>query len=413
HPRPAFPLSCSPMKDVQRIAIVDPSDVTREPLRNLLLGIESVWLEAECSRYEFFLDVVRQSHPDIVVVALDSDHNKAMQLIQHLTAEFAGMPILAVSARGDGQSILQALRAGAKEFLTAPVVLEELLLALQRLRQSRPGSGEVGNGAAPGGSSRVESLAVAIVGSRGGVGCTSLAVNLGCNLAQLPGHNVALVDLDLALGDADVALDLIPDYTLADVAMNIDRLDMTFLRRSLCKHACGLSLLPHPVQMEDIPLIHEDHLGRVIGLLRASYSHLVFDLSKRFTPTDLTAMRASDMILLVAQLELTSLRNVVRMLHTLNQEEGLGAKVKVVLNRVGSDDGEISLEKAAETVGQPIFWQIPNDYKAMVGARNAGVPLLTHAPKSRTQASIASLAETLCGKAPAAKKERRSFFSFR
>ena len=125
------------MKDVQRIAIVDPSDATREPLRNLLLGVESVWLEAECSRYEFFIDVARQSCPDAVVIALDADQTKALQLIQQLTVEFPHMPILAVSSRGDGQSILQALRAGAKEFLTAPVVLEELLLALQRLRANR------------------------------------------------------------------------------------------------------------------------------------------------------------------------------------------------------------------------------------------------------------------------------------
>ena len=82
-----------------------------------------------------------------------------------------------------------------------------------------------------------------------------------------------------------------PDYTLADVALNIDRLDMQFLRRSLCKHDSGLSLLPHPVQMEDASLIREEHLQRVIGLLRASYTHLVFDLSKSFTPTDMTAMR--------------------------------------------------------------------------------------------------------------------------
>src|SRR6266516_2130563 len=125
------------MKDVQRVAIVDPSDSTREPLRNLLLGIESVWLEAECSRYEFFIDVARQSAPDLAVIALDSDQNKAIQLIGQLSAEFPAMPILAVSARGDGQSILQALRNGAKEFLTQPVVLEELLGALQRLKQNR------------------------------------------------------------------------------------------------------------------------------------------------------------------------------------------------------------------------------------------------------------------------------------
>src|ERR1700761_6286610 len=157
------------MKDVQRIAIVDPSDATREPLRNLLLGVESVWLEAECSRYEFFLDVARQSTPDTVVVALDSDHNKALQLIQQLTAEFPNMPILAVSARGDGQSILQALRSGAKEFLTAPVVLEELLLALNRLRSSRSVSAD-GSISSINGSGRAESIVVSVLGSGGGVG---------------------------------------------------------------------------------------------------------------------------------------------------------------------------------------------------------------------------------------------------
>jgi pilus assembly protein CpaE len=337
-----------------------------------------------------------------------------MQLIGHIVAEFSNVPILAVSARGDGQSILKALRAGAREFLTQPVVLEELLTALQRLHHTRVSVDHNGNPSSNG-SHKVESLVVSVVGSRGGVGCTSIGVNLGANLAQHERHNVALVDLDLALGDADVALDLMPDYTLADVALNIDRLDMTFLRRSLCQHETGLSLLPHPVQMEDIALIHEDHLQRVIGLLRASYTHLIFDLSKRFTPMDLTAMRMSDVVLLVAQLELTSLRNVVRMLHTLGSEEGMAEKIKVIVNRVGSDDGEITLKKAEETIGQPIYWQIPNDYKAMVGARNAGVPLVRSAPKSKAQQSLASLANSLCGKAEKqeSKRERRSLFSFR
>jgi pilus assembly protein CpaE len=348
-----------------------------------------------------------------VVVSLDADHGKAMQLIGQLGVEFPGLPILAVSAKADGQSILQALRAGAKEFLTQPVVLEELLTALARLRPTYVASD--GTVQQSNGSPRPDSAVISIIGSRGGVGCTSVAVNLGCSISQNPHFSVALVDLDLALGDADVALDLIPDYTLADVALNIDRLDMTFLRRSLCKHETGLSLLPHPVQLEDIALIHEDHLQRVIGLLRASYTHLVFDLSKRWTPTDLMAMRMSDIVLLVAQLELTSLRNVVRMLHTLGNEEAVADKVRVVINRVGSEDGEITLKKAEETIGRPIFWQIPNDYKSMLGARNAGVPLLTYAPKSKTQASLSQLANTLCGKAAAEppKKEKRGFFSFR
>jgi pilus assembly protein CpaE len=401
------------MRDVQRIAIVDPSDSSREELRNVLLGMESIWLEAECSRYEFFFDVIRQSSPDVVVISLDSDQTKALSLISQLSQEAPDVPVLAISARGDGQAILQALRSGAREFLTAPVVLEELLKALQRLVRTRGGAATA-NGESQGG--KPESQVIAVLGSRGGVGCTSVAVNLGACLAQEANHAVALVDLDLALGDADVALDLMADYTLADVALNIERLDMTFLRRSLCKHSSGLSLLPHPVQMEDASLIREDHLQRVIGLLRASYTHLVLDLSKSMSACDLTALRAADLILLVAQLELSSLRNVVRMLLTLGNDDSLAGKVQIVLNRVGSES-DISLKKAEETIGKPVYWQVPNDSKAMTDSRNYGVPLLQHAPKSKVLQSIAGLAQAISGKeittGPRDKSSRWALFSRR
>jgi pilus assembly protein CpaE len=359
----------------------------------VLLGMESVWLEAECSRYEFFGDVIAQANPDVVVISLDSDQNKALALITGLTQEAPDLPILAISARGDGQAILQALRSGAREFLTAPVVLEELLKALNRLQRAQAAVASVNGGPT---TSRTESQVIAILGSRGGVGCTTIGVNLGTTLAQDPSHSVALVDLDLALGDADVSLDLLADYTLADVALNVDRLDMQFLKRSLCKHASGLSLLPHPVQIEDAGLIREDHLQRVIGLLRASYSHLIMDLSKTFSQTDVTALRMADVILLVGQLELSSLRNVVRMLTTLGNDPQLGEKVRVVLNRVGN--GSITVKKAEETIGKAIFWQIPDDARSVTEARDQGMPLIQHAPRSRAQQSFAGLAQALLGK---------------
>jgi len=141
--------------------------------------------------------------------------------------------------------------------------------------------------------------------------------------------------------------------------------------------------------------------------LRASYTHLILDLSKSFSPIDVTALRMSDQILLLAQLDLTSLRNVVRMLLTLGADEELSKKVKIILNRIGSES-EISQQKAEETIGKPIYWEIPNDHKAMNEARNQGVPLTMCAPKSKIQASFAGLAAALCGKqgapaAPAAK----------
>jgi pilus assembly protein CpaE len=375
---------------MQRIAIVDPSDITREPLRNLLLGMESVWVEAEGARYEFFPDIVQQSNPDAVIVALDSDQAKALQLISRLKVEYPALPIVAISARGDGQSILQALRAGAKEFLTQPVVLEELLTTLQTISPQATSNG----------TAKAGSLVIAMLGSRGGIGATSLAVNLGCNLAQEKNHSVALIDLDLALGDADVALDLIPDHTLADVAMNIERLDMQFLRRALAKHATGLALLPRPLRIEEIGLIHEEHLQRLISLLKASYTHLILDLSKGFSGPDVTALRLADLILLVTQLELTSVRNTVRILHNLGEENGMSDKVRIVLNRVGSDfwEGDISLKKAEETIGRPFFWKVPNDHKAMVASRAAGIPLAQHAPKCKAQQNLARLAQAIAGK---------------
>ena len=195
------------------------------------------------------------------------------------------------------------------------------------------------------------------------------------------------------------------NISIADLARNIERLDMNFLRRAMAKHEpTGLSILRHPLEVAEVGVIHEGHVERVLNLLKISYTHLVLDLSKSLLPTDLMALRMADTILLVAQLELSSLRNVVRLVHFLGGEENLADKVRVVINRFGADTVEegISIKKAEEVIGKPIFWQIPNDPKAVIGARVAGHPLAKHAPKSRVQQSIAGLAQALYGKPVAA-----------
>ena len=392
-----------------RIAIVDPSDFTRDPLRSLLLGVDFVWLESECSRYEFFADVIKQSIPDLAIVVLDSDRNRGLNTVSQLVSSYPNLPILTISS--DHQSLLQSLQRGAKYFLTQPVALEDLMGTLRRVQQ------DYGIASHQGGQPIAfeHSQVISVMGSRGGVGCTSLAVNLACTLAADPNHSVVLVDLDLALGDADIALDMMADHTIADLALNIERLDMNFMKRSMHKHEpTGLYLLAHPLQIADVGVVHEDHVVRIINLLRISHTHLVLDLSKCLMPTDIAALRLSDHVLLMAQLELASLRNVVRILMSMSMDDALTERVRIVLNRVGSDfaEADISLKKAEETVGKPIFWQIPNDTKAMIGSRVAGMPLLQHSPKCRAQQSISALADALCGKAAAPAPQKSSgFFS--
>jgi pilus assembly protein CpaE len=374
------------MSGVLRLAIVDPVDVSREALKSMLLGMDRVWLEADCSRYEFFPDVIRQTQPDIGVVGLDADPEKALDLIERLRSEVPNCAMLVVSRSTDGQLILRSIRAGAKEFLTLPLGVEDLLNALSRISDQKFGG--------QGGKTR-SSRVTAVAGATGGVGSTSVAVNLGCVLADQSESSVCLVDLDLALGDADVFLDAIPEYTVADVTQNIARLDITLLKRSLTKHASGLYLLPRPVQLQDAHVINAENLQRVIGLLKASFSHVIIDLSKTYSSIDQTALNACDDVLLVTQLDLPCLRNVVRLLLSFEEFEGLKDKVKIVVNRVGLDSGQISLRKAKDTIGRDIFAQLPNDYRTMSEVRNNGVPLIEQAPKSVLTQAYRTLASLL------------------
>jgi pilus assembly protein CpaE len=400
---------------MHRIAIVDPHEANRESLRTMLLGVDFVWLEAECARYEYFFDVIKQSTPDLVIVALDSDKTKALTMVGHLATEYAHMPIVTVSS--DSQALLQSLQRGAKHFLTQPVSLEDLVNALRKALSDVSGPISVTQG--PTGPvvqpSKSGAQIISVLGSRGGIGCTSLAVNLAATAAATPENMVALIDLDLAMGDADIAVELPgnDNISMGDLARNIERLDMNYLRRALVKHPeTGLSILRHPMEIHEIGGIHEGHVERILNLLKISYSHLFIDLSKSLLPTDLMSLRMSSLILLVAQLELSSLRNVVRLIHSLSMEGDLGDKIRVIVNRAGSDHIEegITVKKAEEVIGKPIFWQIPNDAKPMMGSRVAGQPLIKFAPKSRVQQSLAGLTQALTGKALTGETKKRGWF---
>ena len=396
------------MTNVVRIAFVDPAEATRQSLKTLLLGLDSVWLEAECSRYEFFADVIDQSQPDVAIISVDADREKALSLIEQIHLAHSSCQIFAVSSSQEGTLILRAMRAGASEFLNHPVEIDEMLASLERVGASH--AGEDGGAA----SSRI----ISVAGVSGGIGSTSLAINLACSLAKDAPGSVAIIDLDMALGDADVWLDIIPDYTIQDVAENISRLDYSLLKRSLSKHDCGAFLLPRPVHMDDRLPVSPEELRRIAALLKATFPYMVFDLSKSFNGLDLAAMELSDDVLVVTQLDLPSLRNVVRLTQFLDERDDLRSKVRIIVNRLGLGDKQISLSKALETIGRETFWQVPNDYAVMVESRNNGIPLVTQAPKAKLTRSIADLANALAHEGSgqvveeAAEGKSKGLFSF-
>lgn len=387
--------------EVQRIIICDPNKDTREALQNTLITLESVVIESISTHYDGFPSIAEQHRPEVAIVTLDSDTGTAVNMIQTLAATCPEVNVVAASTRSDGRFIMDVLRRGAKEYITLPLELGEIVGALGRLQ---PGGG-TGSGPQP----RAGSKVVTFIGARGGVGCTSLAVNLGCTLAKETGASVCLIDLNLTMGDADVCLDLYPPVsTLLDVVLNIDRIDLQLLRGYLVKHkSSGLHLLAHPVNIRDSSLVRDDHINRIIQLLKLNFNYILVDLSKSYQSMEFAAMEQSDEILLTIQLDVSSLYNVLRLMQTIQERNGLIEKIRVIANRVGADGSEITIQQAQETIGREIVCQIPNDSRTMMASRNAGVPLIDHAPRSRLFQAIQELSTTLITEAPPAEKQEK------
>jgi len=375
------------MNLVLRTVIVERDSVLRKELRTALTGMDLVRLDAECPDCSAFS--LSGELPDVVLVGVDSDTDRALDLIHRLSRQSPRCGVCAVSRSNDGQLVLRAIRAGAKEFLTLPVSNRELSTALRSacVREEAHGS-------------RPHAcLTIAVAGAAGGVGSTSLAVNLASILAASPDRSVVLVDLDVTLGDADVYLDMNHEYTLADLTQNVARLDSELLRRSMARHKSGVYLLPRPAELSDAGLVTEESLRSVFRLLKASYSHVVVDLSKAYSSLDMAALESCDVVLLVTQLDLPCLRNVVRLLQSFRPVPGMLEKVKLVVNRTMPDSKAIRPKRAEEIVGREFFWQIPNDYRLMIEARNNGVPLVTEAPRAEITQSLTSMARVLVGDA--------------
>ncbi len=240
---------------------------------------------------------------------------------------------------------------------------------------------------------------------------TSIAVNLATSLAAAKQHETILLDFDMIFGSVDATLDIITDNTLFTVLQNLERLDATLLKRSTTQHASGLHILPHPHSIEEVARIEPEALQRLLGLLRATFGTVVIDTSKGLQTSDFTAMEAADTILVVTQLEVTCIRNTNRLIAVLQQFDGLADRIKLVVNRAGSIDTEISPARAEETLKMPITWQVPNATKLFQAARIKGVSIGEVAKGSRPHQVFLEMAQSLRPPPVAAARPRRGLFA--
>ncbi|MFI5461305.1 MAG: CpaE family protein [Isosphaerales bacterium] len=391
------------MKDLIRIVLVDPNEQSRNALQRLLGGIAGIWLSEVFNSYNEAADRAGEIAVHLTIVSLDQDANQALDLIQRLTQANPNAIVLPASRGAESGLILKAMRAGAREFLPLPAEPAEVLDAITRLLRGRNES-QTGKTQGP--------KIISVTSAAGGVGCTTLAVNLATTLAASTDQETLLLDLDLMFGAVDAWLDIPPDNSVSDLVQNFERLDLTLLKRSITRHSCGLYVVPHPATMQESAAVDPERLRRLFGLLRAAFGTMVIDTSKGLQSSDFMAFEISDVILLVVQLDLVCLRNTSRLLTLFREFEGLFERVQLVANRVGSVDWEISQQKAEDTLKMPISWQIPNAAKLFQEVRIKGAPLAEVAKGSRVHQRFLELARSLRpASAAESSKPRKGLFA--
>jgi len=390
------------MKDLIRIVVVDPNEESRALLQHTLQGMAEFWVAEVFTTYKEAAERARDIGAEVTVVALDHAPNHAFELIATLIAANPDAVVLPASQSTDSALILKSLRAGAREFLTLPIEPAELLACVAHLLRGRDDAQ----------TSKMQGPRIfTVTGAAGGVGCTTVAVNLATILASSKQHETMLVDLDLMFGTVDACLDIVPDRTLSDVIQHFERLDLTLLKRSIIQHSSGLFVLPHPVSMQEAAAIDPEMLRRLLSMLRAAFGTVIVDTSIGLHASDFAAFEISDLILIVVQLELLCLRNTARLINLFRQFDGLAEKVKLVANRVGSFDTEISLKKAEEILKTTISWQIPQANKIFQEARIKGVPLGDVARGSRPHQVFLEMARSLWPFLECQAKPKRGLFA--
>jgi pilus assembly protein CpaE len=390
------------MKDLIRIVVIDPNGESRDALRRLVGAIEGFWVAEVLESYRGAAARVGEIAPDLTIVGLDHDPQQAIEVIAAATQANPQAAVLPASRGSDSTLILRAIRSGAREFLTLPAEPAEVLEIAGRLLRGREES------QTPAARNR---RVIAVMGASGGVGVTSVAVNLGASLGASKEQETILIDLDMVFGSVDAALDIVTDHTLFTVLQSFERLDATLLKRSMTRHASGLYVLPRPQAIEEVPKVDPDTLQRLLGLLKAAFGTVVIDTSKGLQSSDFAALEMSDVIILVAQLELTCLRNTARLIQLFQQFDGLTDRVKLVINRCGSSDAEISQAKAEETLKMPISWQIPNATKIFQAARIKGTPIADAAKGSRPHQVFLEMARAVRPPTEEPAKARRGLFA--
>ena len=340
---------------------------------------------------------------DLLIYEMGESPQKDMAFIKSIIESGGSNEVFLISKSKDPDVLMQALRLGVKEFFVQPLNSEEVKQALERFRKRRNSTAV--------NLKKKNGKIISIFGSKGGVGTTTMAVNLAVSLLQNDDKKaVALLDMNTLFGEIPLFLEMSPKFHWGEITKNIERLDHTFLSNILTHHNSGVQVLPSPAYLNGHIQPTPDIMSRLLGVMQLMFDYVIVDTGQSTNDTALKVLQISDTLLLVTILSLPCLANTNKLMKSFTN---LGyvqpERIKVVLNRF-MKKGDISLKDAENGIGTKLFWTIPNDFKTTMAAINNGKPLYQVAPKAAISKSFREMA-TLLSTPEKEKQKKWSFFS--
>lgn len=376
------------------LVLIGPDDERRRKVAKALTGPQAT-IARELTRYPQLDDLgaIIEADHDVVIIDLDPNPEQALDVVESLCGRDSSVTVMVYSAHPDPELLVRCMRAGAREFLSEPVLPSSVAEALIRASVRRD---EVRR------HKRATGKLLVFAGAKGGSGVTTVASNFAVALAKVGGGKVALLDLDLQLGDAGLTLGLSSKFSVMDALDNPTRLDSDFLSVLLAKHSSGVAVLAAP---DTIPSRQpsKDAIEKLLRVAREDFEYVVVDAGSHSADMYDAMFQMATRVYLVTQVNVAELRNSNRFVcRYFNFEDG---KLEIVLNRFVSRNIEIDEAAITKALTRPAKWKIPNDFAAAHRAQNTGMPMALE--KSLIARAFAEMANAACGQTASPAKKRK------
>jgi pilus assembly protein CpaE len=420
------------MADQIRVLIVDDIPETRDHLTKLL-GFESdIEVVGSAASGSEALTMAGKLSPDVVLMDINMPDMDGIAATEKLSALVPNAAVVMMSVQGESDYLRRSMLAGAREFLVKPFSSDELTASIRQVhtreqqKQSRMSAMPVPAGPAGAASTAATEESgkngqiIALFSPKGGVGRTTVAVNLAVAAATELGKSVVLMDGSFQFGDVGVLLNLNPkNKSIADLVPELEAGELESIDTFVINHSAGIRVLLAPPSPEMAELITPGGVKRVLEALRKNHDLVIVDCTSWFNDTTLAILDSADIVLTMLSLEITSIKNMRLFLEVAEQLGYEQDKIKLVLNRADSSLG-IRVTDVESSIGRKVDHTIVSDGRSVVYALNRGVPFFLSNREAQVSQDILRLAQAVAGERVASPSEdarkpvqKKSMFSFR